>query len=184
MTDSVPVSSLSCFKVILKGPFPRIMRDIRLGFTFRFCALHDPMTPQLSKVCFIIFNIVFHEKLENTGAGRVGRQGEKGGEEEVKGSQIWVGTLEKQAWVPDETYRGSNSSMHSARTHISVFYTRLAALGGGPMSRPSDAHVAFLSRAPWEPVGIPEWHIPQALSPWCWNSQPLHSYAMTACLPA
>lgn len=56
------------------------MRDIRLGDLSDSVQFYDPMTPQLSKVCFIIFNIVFHEKLENTGAGRVGRQGEKGGE--------------------------------------------------------------------------------------------------------
>lgn len=120
------------------------MRDIRPA-TFRFCAILWPYdSTQLSKVCFIIFNIIFHEKLENTGAGRVGRQGEKGEkEEEVKGSQIWVGTLEKQAWVPDETYRGYQIAACTLPGHISVFIPDSAALGGGPMSRPSDAHVAF-----------------------------------------
>ena len=43
---------------------------------------------------------------------------------------------------------GSNSSMCSARAHISSLYTSLAALGGGPMSQPSDAHVAFLPEPP------------------------------------
>ena len=56
------------------------MRDIRLGDLLDSVQFYDPMTPQLSKVCFIIFNIVFHEKLEDKGAGSVGRQGEKGGE--------------------------------------------------------------------------------------------------------
>lgn len=56
------------------------MRDIRLGDLLDSVQFYDPMTPQLSKVCFIIFNIVFHKKLEDRGARRVGRQGEKGGE--------------------------------------------------------------------------------------------------------
>ena len=49
------------------------MRDIRLGDLLDSVQFYDPMTPQLSKVCFIIFNIVFHEKLEDRGAGSVGR---------------------------------------------------------------------------------------------------------------
>lgn len=126
------------------------MRDIRLGDLLDSVQFYDPMTPQLSKVCFIIFNIVFHEKLEDRGAGSVGRQREEGWRKKRRSRgpnyelEPWKSRLESQM-KPTE---GSNSSMCSARAHISSLYTSLAALGGGPMSQPSDAHVAFLPEPP------------------------------------
>lgn len=98
------------------------MRDIRLGDLLDSVQFYDPMTPQLSKVCFIIFDIVFHEKLEDQGCREGWKTGREGWRQKKRsrGPSYELEPWESRLGPQMKPREGLNGSVCSARTHISV----------------------------------------------------------------